>query len=287
MNVSISSPSNNQCLVYNSTTSKWTNGNSSSSTLASDSDVYITSPTQAQFLQYSSALSKWVNATYNEALNITTVTYVVQSDYSNGSGSYLYTPSNNLNYSDAINIYICDLNLSHSANYFNLPSNLSNGQSIIVQLTGTASSNYITFQDTSHNAIFTSSGNGAIFQTKNSSAIYQFTYYSVNNNPWYVSGFNLNSWNMTSLIGLSIPIDCNYVAIYSKPTSSLLQTTITLPYSYMSSGQKITVKDIGNNLSNSGCNLYIINASSGTFGLTSTAGVTLNFIYINGSLVSV
>lgn len=57
--VSISGPANNQVLTYNSGTSKWGNA---TPTLAADSDVAISSPSNGQVLTYDSGTSKWKNA---------------------------------------------------------------------------------------------------------------------------------------------------------------------------------------------------------------------------------
>jgi hypothetical protein len=275
--------------LTNKTLTSSTNTIASNNLLSATSIINIGSasaPTNGQVLTASSSTSaSWVTPTNNSSsnLNIVTITYVVQSDYVSNN----FTPSNIMNFNNVINIYVCDLNLTSSVNYFNLPTNLTNGQSIIVHLNGTISSHYITFKDSSNNAIFTSSGDGAIFQTINSSNIYQFTYYTTGNNPWYVSGFNPNSWTMVTMYTIYIQILVNYVAIYSKSTSASVQTSITLPYSMMSNGDQIIVKDVSNYLSNTGCNLYIINASSGIFGPVTTAGVTMKYVYMNNSLVSV
>ena len=62
--VSISSPTDGQALIYDSATSKWKNaaGGGGSSTLAGLNDVSISSPTDGQALIYDSATSKWKNA---------------------------------------------------------------------------------------------------------------------------------------------------------------------------------------------------------------------------------
>ena len=63
--VSISSPSNGQHLVYNSGTGLWTNTTVTlgSATLAGDSDVVISSPVNGQVLTYNGSTSKWNNTT--------------------------------------------------------------------------------------------------------------------------------------------------------------------------------------------------------------------------------
>jgi hypothetical protein len=62
--VSITSLTNGQSLVYNSTASKWENQTASGATaLASLTDVSLTSPTNGQALVYNSTAAKWENQT--------------------------------------------------------------------------------------------------------------------------------------------------------------------------------------------------------------------------------
>ena len=61
--VTITTPTNNQVLKYNSSTNKWENGSGGGTTagLGDLSDVTLTTPTNGQTLVYDSANSIWVN----------------------------------------------------------------------------------------------------------------------------------------------------------------------------------------------------------------------------------
>jgi hypothetical protein len=69
--VVLASPSNDQALVYETSSSKWKNKTiavgslSGASALASDTDVTVTSPTNNQVLTYETSSSKWKNKTAN------------------------------------------------------------------------------------------------------------------------------------------------------------------------------------------------------------------------------
>lgn len=65
VDTAISSPSNGQALVYDSTTGKWKNGTITpgSTTLAALTDTSISSPTNGQVLMYDSTTGKWKNGT--------------------------------------------------------------------------------------------------------------------------------------------------------------------------------------------------------------------------------
>lgn len=60
--VAVTSPSSGQALIYNSTTSKWTNGAAGASQLSALSDVTVSSPANNQTLVYNSTTGKWTNA---------------------------------------------------------------------------------------------------------------------------------------------------------------------------------------------------------------------------------
>ena len=68
VDVAISSPTNGQVLMYNSTTGKWYNGTvqQGSSALVNLTDVTISSPTNGQVLMYNSTTGKWYNGTVQQ-----------------------------------------------------------------------------------------------------------------------------------------------------------------------------------------------------------------------------
>lgn len=86
--VVITSPTNGQALIYNSTTGKWVNGagGGGGGSIATLTDVTLTSLANGQILVYNSTLGKWVNST-NFAGNAATVTNGVYTtgSYSNPS----------------------------------------------------------------------------------------------------------------------------------------------------------------------------------------------------------
>jgi hypothetical protein len=71
--VKITSPSNNQVLAYQTSSSTWVN-QTPTSTLAGDSDVSISSPGNAQVLTYNSTAGKWENTAAAAASNATSST---------------------------------------------------------------------------------------------------------------------------------------------------------------------------------------------------------------------
>lgn len=79
--VTITTPTNGQALIYDSANSKWVNGNvsSGSSSLAGLTDVTLTAPTNGQVLSYDSANSVWINS------NGGGVCHVVSGYYNNGT----------------------------------------------------------------------------------------------------------------------------------------------------------------------------------------------------------
>lgn len=68
-NVTITTPSDGQALIYDSNTQKWKNGagGGGSSTLAGLTDVTITTPSQGNALTYDAALLEWVNSDLSES----------------------------------------------------------------------------------------------------------------------------------------------------------------------------------------------------------------------------
>lgn len=59
--VTITSPTNGQTLIYNSGSSQWTNSAASPTSLAGLSDVAVVSPAGSQVLQWDAGSSRWVN----------------------------------------------------------------------------------------------------------------------------------------------------------------------------------------------------------------------------------
>ena len=80
--VTLTTPSNDQVLKYNSTTGSWENGTAQSpASLATLTDVTLTTLSDEQILKYSSTSSKWVNVDLVE-------TQVIIKTYTNGTSGY-------------------------------------------------------------------------------------------------------------------------------------------------------------------------------------------------------
>jgi hypothetical protein len=86
---SIVSPSNNQVLAYNTSSSKWVNQTPSlgSATLAGDSDVTLSSPSNNQVLTYSTSSGKWINQTPSSGVSLDTTAGDIQPLGSQAAGN--------------------------------------------------------------------------------------------------------------------------------------------------------------------------------------------------------
>lgn len=85
--VTITTPSNNQVLKYNSSTNKWENGSGSGTTtsLSDLSDVTLTTPINGQTLVYDSANSRWINDNASESSYIYSTTERVVGVWTDGT----------------------------------------------------------------------------------------------------------------------------------------------------------------------------------------------------------
>ena len=85
--VSLSSPTDGQGLIYNATNQEWVNGNvggGGSSTLSGLTDTDITTPTNGQALVYNSTSSKWENSSVTATASVSTLTDVTLSSVADG-----------------------------------------------------------------------------------------------------------------------------------------------------------------------------------------------------------
>ena len=95
----ITTPSNNQLLQYNTASSKWINATvTSASSLSTLTDATITTPSNNQLLQYNTASSKWINSTVtiptslsslSTDVNITTPSNNQLLQYNTASGKWI------------------------------------------------------------------------------------------------------------------------------------------------------------------------------------------------------
>ena len=88
--ISITTPTDGQALIYDATTQKWKNAtiSSGSSSLSGLTDVSLSSPTNGQVLKYNSSTSKWENAAESGGGGGSAECFVVEFEANENTGYY-------------------------------------------------------------------------------------------------------------------------------------------------------------------------------------------------------
>lgn len=88
--ISITTPTDGQALIYDATTQKWKNAtiSSGSSSLSGLTDVSLSSPTNGQVLKYNSSTNKWENAAESGGGGGSAECFVVEFEANENTGYY-------------------------------------------------------------------------------------------------------------------------------------------------------------------------------------------------------
>ena len=197
--VALSTISTNQVLQWNGT--KWSNATMSLVTALSGlTDTSISNTVDGNSLYYYSYLNKWYNGP-NKMMNYDTSAYITQSNYT-GNGTSL-SPSQ-YSYNTWFYSLVCDCSfISQVSSYFiKLPTALSNGSVIYIQIASSGSQQLgILGGNTPQDNLYTSLNNWVGYVYASTPTTYKLTFYSPSsNNPWHGNtNFKANSWQVENV----------------------------------------------------------------------------------------